>query len=331
MNLPDLLADWPVDGPWSCELLNSGNNNRSYAVTTPRERYILRIYQDTAEPDWVGYEHLLLTRLGRAELSFSVPAPLPACSGATLVRIPGGAGAKLAALFHRIPGQQPDGTALAQYRSCGAALGELDHALSTITIPASPSPRPPFGDFSQLHPAVPDPLEMLEQIPVDPIERAQLRRIVHDLSAALPMLYYSLPWQIVHRDFDASNVLMEGEHVTGVLDFEFAGLDLRVLDLGRSLSLFTISPWNLPDGWQRTKVFIMGYREHVELTPDEVEALPDVMRLFRVRSLVHREGHRRQGLASEEDVRARAMGLLGQEKWLSERRRDLMDALAPAR
>ena len=55
---------------------------------------------------------------------------------------------------------------------------------------------------------------------------------------ALPELYRSLLQQIVHRDFDASNVLMEGDRVTGVLDFEFAGSDLRAFDLARSRSLF---------------------------------------------------------------------------------------------
>ena len=170
---------------------------------------------------------------------------------------------------------------------------------------------------------------MLEHLPLTPEQRAQLTRSVGDVLAVLPTLYQSLPQQIVHRDFDASNVLMEGGRVTGVLDFEFAGPDLRAFDLARSLSLFTVSPWSSPEGWQRVASFVLGYRAQVEFTPGEVEALPDLMRLYRTVSLVHREGHRRQGLANEADVLARAMALLWQDEWLRAQRRNLVRILAP--
>ncbi len=329
MNLHDLLSAWSLDGPWTVQPMPPGNNNLSYAVTTPRDRYILRIYQNTTEPDRIRYEHTLLIRLAQTGLSFSVPAPIPVRSGATLLPVPDGAGEKLAALFPRIPGKQPDSDDLRQYRSCGAALGELDHALSYVTILAPPTPYPPFGDLSQIDPAVPDPLAMLEHVPLELVQGAQFTHIVRDLLAALPAMYQSLPQQIVHRDFDASNVLMEGERVTGVLDFEFAGPDLRAFDLARSLSLFRVSPWSSPEGWHGVTAFVTGYRERVDLTPGEIDALPDLMRLYRVMSLVHREGRRRQGLASEADVLARAMALLRQDAWLRAQRRNLVRLLAP--
>src|SRR5215208_678394 len=96
--------------------LDPGNNNLSYAVSTPGEQYILRIYQNTAQLDWINYEHILLLRLEQLGLSFSVPVPIPARSGATLLLAPDGQ--RLAALFYRIPGQQPSGDDLVQYRRC---------------------------------------------------------------------------------------------------------------------------------------------------------------------------------------------------------------------
>jgi homoserine kinase type II len=121
---------------------------------------------------------------------------------------------------------------------------------------------------------------------------------------------------------------MLGDRVSGVLDFEFAGPDLRAFDLARSLSLFTISPWNIPNGWESVTAFILGYRQHLELTPAEIEALPELMRLYRIWSLVHREGRRRAGLASEADVLARAMALLRQDEWLGEQHQELIRLLA---
>ena len=317
MNVHDLLSAWPIDGPWAVQPLPRGTNNLTYTVATPSERYILRIYQNTAEQERVRYEHTLLTRLEHMGLSFSVPALITTRSGSTLLPVPDGANQKLAALFHLIPGQHPDGGALAQYRSCGAALAELDQALSHVTIHTLPAPYPLVDDLSQIHPSVPDPLGMLEEMPLEQARRAQLIRIIGDVVASLPTLYRSLPQQIVHGDFDTSNVLMEGDRVTGVLDFESASPHVRAFDLARGLSPFTISPWSDPAGRQRAAAFAAGYRERVELTPEELEALPGLMRLYRVISLIHREGRRRQGFASEADVLARVMALLQQDEWLA--------------
>ncbi|GHO98789.1 hypothetical protein KSF_088370 [Reticulibacter mediterranei] len=44
-------------------------------------------------------------------------------------------------------------------------------------------------------------------------------------------LYGHLPQQLVHRDYDPSNLLMKDQRVTAVLDFEFAGIDLRIMDV----------------------------------------------------------------------------------------------------
>ncbi len=122
-------------------------------------------------------------------------------------------GQTFAARFDFIPGQHPDGDDLAQQRMCGAALARLDQALGQVTLDG-PAARAPFGDIARIHPAVPDPHRMLEQLTLEPGQRAEIIRIVGDLQAALPARYQSLPRQIVHRDFDASNVLLEGDRVS---------------------------------------------------------------------------------------------------------------------
>ncbi len=328
LNVDALLSAWSIDRPWTIQPALTGSNNLSYPVTTPSGHYVLRIHQNTADPERVRYEHTVLTHLAQSALSFAVPAPIPTRSGATLAPVPDDEERTLAALFPLIAGRHPQGSAQ-QRRLCGRALAELDHALARITLPAPPGTLTPFGSVTRIHPdpAVPQPREMLESLPLEPTQRAQLTRVIGHLDAAVPMLYRSLPQQLVHRDFAASNVLMDGDRVTGVLDFEFAGPDLRVVDLARSLSQFTINPWSSPDGWQGVAAFARGYRERAELGSHEAAALPDAMRLYRLMSLVHREGRRRRGLASEEDVLARAQALLLQEEWLRERHQDLVQLL----
>lgn len=324
-----VLSSWPLEEPWTLQSLGGGNN-LSYIVNTPRGRYVLKVYRNTADAARIGYEHDLLTRLSHAGLSFAVVAPLPARSGATQAPITRGDGdepSALAALFPLLPGQHPDGDDLATYCPCGAALAALDMALERIGLPSPPGVLAPFGELSRIHPLVPDPLDLPERLPLEPTQRRAVARVVSDLLAAVPAVYRSLPWQIVHRDFDASNVLLEGGRVSGVLDFEFAAPDLRVLDLARSLSLFAVSPWSNPDGWQRVVAFASGYRQLLQPTRDEIAAILDLMRCYRAMSLVHREGRRRQGLARESDVVARALALLQQEQWMRERGADLQAIL----
>lgn len=330
MTPQDIVAAWPIDGPVAVHPLLNGTNNLSYSVVAPGARYILRVYQNTAAPERVRYEHALVARLAHTTLPFAVPAPLLTRSESTLVAV-SSADDRLAALFRLIPGRRPDGHDLAQYRVCGAALADLDHAFAHIAIPALPGPLPPFGALSHIHPAVPDPVAMVEELPLEPNMRTRIAHVVGDVVAVVPDLYQSLPRQIVHRDYAASNVLIDGKCVTGVLDFEFAGRDLRAIDLARGLCQFTVAPWSHPEGWRRVIAFISGYRERVTLRADEVDALPELMRLYRIVSLIHREGRRRQGLASETDVQARADALLRQDEWLRARWRDLNRVFAQVR
>ncbi len=318
MDISDLVSAWGISGPWAIQPAVTGGNNLSYPVSTLDARYLLRIYHNTADLSRVHYEHEVLAHLQGSGLSFSVPAPIPARTGSTIIQFKDGCDEKLAALFPFIRRQHPDGQDLTQFRTCGAALAELDQALSRINIQAPPGILPPFGYFSQLHPAVTNPLEIVEHLPLEPTQRDRLAHILGSLDARVHDLYSTLPWQVVHRDFDASNVLMQDGRVSGVLDFEFVGPDLRGIDLARSLALFTRSPWSSPDGGQWVAEFSRGYQAHLALTPDEIDAIPDMIRLYRVVSLIHREGRRRQGLASMEDVVARALALLSGDEWLTQ-------------
>lgn len=328
MHISDLVPAWQVDEPWTIQPAVTGGNNLSYPVSVPDARYLLRIYHNTADIIRVRYEHEVLTQLQASGLSFSVPAPIPALTGSTIIQFKDGGAEKLAALFPFIPGQHPDGHDLTQFHTCGAALAELDQAFSRLNIQAPPSIFPPFGYFSQLHPAVTNPLEIVEHLPLELSQRARLTHILGSLEAGVHGLYSALPRQIVHRDFDASNVLMQDGRVNGVLDFEFVGPDLRGIDLARSLALFTSSPWSNPDGWQWVAEFSGGYRSRLALTPDEIDAIPDMIRLYRVMSLVHREGRRRQGLCSMEDVVARARALLCGDEWLTQHHGRLIATLS---
>jgi Ser/Thr protein kinase RdoA (MazF antagonist) len=174
------------------------------AIASIADRVHLHLVEEGVSPCRIEYEHALLARLEQLGLSFAVPAPIPRHSGATLAEVGDGAGRALAALFRFIAGRHPDAGNRVQARVCVEALGELDVAFSCIDIRPPAGTLPAFGDLSHVHPAVPDPVAMLEELPLPQEERAQLVGILQELLAMAPRLYSSLPQQIVHRDFDGS-------------------------------------------------------------------------------------------------------------------------------
>jgi homoserine kinase type II len=312
----DILAAWSLEGTWTAHALDDGTNNLSWFVATPTGKYYLRVYQNTNDVRLIRFEHVLLQRLQETGLSFAVPRPLPTGWGETLARISTHGAHLFGALFPVVPGRHPDGADLAEQRMCGAALAELDAALSNLDLQPPHGLMPDGCDLGRVHASVPDPLDMIEHLPLDGDQRAQLLNIIHNLAPRLPRLYETLPLQIVHRDFDFSNVLMAAGRVTGILDFEFARPDVRALDLAIALSAAGGPDWSA--NHQRIAAFFAGYQDRLSLTRVEVEALPDLMRLFRVGVLIHREGRHRQGQARETDVLARARALLRVDKWLRE-------------
>ena len=140
-------------------------------------------------------------------------------------------------------------------------------------------------------------------------------------------MYATLPRQIVHRDFDGSNALLEDNRITGILDFEFAARDLRAGELAAPLMQFSRNARDTVPDWEPIRAFAAGYRARIALSRDEIEAVPDLTRLWRASTLVHREGKRRRGQADMADVVARARGLLRIDAWLATEGELLVDAL----
>ncbi|MGE5090360.1 MAG: phosphotransferase family protein [Candidatus Levyibacteriota bacterium] len=153
------------------------------------------------------------------------PEPLFLCEDRSIIgreffvmrRIPGiGAGHRLV----REPALVPDGPALA--RELGANLARI-HAIRP--------PQPALG--------------ALAAPPADPARTvvAQCRAHLDAMSDAHPTLEWGLRWcdihapapsevTLVHRDYRTGNYLVDGGHLTGVLDWEFAGWGDPREDLG---------------------------------------------------------------------------------------------------
>lgn len=318
LDLAALQRAWLLPGPWQFHPLARGTNNQALLVETPVGSYVLRVYGNHAVVGRLRFEHAILTQVHEARLPFAVPVPLPTAAGELYARVETANGVGLACLTAHIPGEHPRGGDLGQARACGEALGMLDVALAArkSLAPGDGVSWRSSGDLAHCHPLVLDPLAAFRELPVADDARRRLVDGYEQVTAQIPALYATLPQQIVHEDFDMSNVLLEGERVMGVLDFEFCGSDLRVMDLTVALNWWPLDSFGTGDEWSIIRALATGYAHYVMLAEEEIAALPLLTHFRAYTSLIHRLGRYRQGLSSLESVVNRVNAALEREDWL---------------
>jgi homoserine kinase type II len=311
----ELQEIWPLPEPWSVRPIGQGINNLTQIIETATGNYILRTYDADRHLEHIGYELSLLRALQQASLPFRIAAPIPTVGGELFAIYSG----KIITLLPWLPGRPPQNDNLDQAQAAGQALAELVKALADIQIETTFEvvPFPPSGDFEAWGKTDVDSVSsIVRQLPLTKEEQSQILALVGKTQAATPSLYRVLPVQILHRDYDQSNILMDGDTVTGVLDFEFCGPDLRILDLAYALSQWPSGWWNTGQEWQIIDAFGKGFLQGQRLSPTELEMLPLVFRLRRVTSLFFRFGRYARKLETPESMLEHVQEALSFERWL---------------
>jgi homoserine kinase type II len=284
-----------------------GYQNTTLFVSSTEGEFVLRVYANVVDPARQRFEHELLRRLASAELSFAVPRPLPSDDGDTL-RVVGG---RLAVLFARIPGETLAKDGGPSVGRAAVALAELDTALAALR---EFDHRPPIfdGDLTRVHPFVDDLDGAVEESGLEPDRRAALRRGLDRTAELAPLLYTSLPQQVTHGDFAFGNTLERNGRITGLLDFEHSGVDVRAMDLAVALYRFPA----YEDALGQSGAFGRAYSRVLPLDPTEIVALPALLELRAGLSLMHWVGRMRAGLATIEHIRPRAGRALFTYEWV---------------
>lgn len=211
-----------------------------------------------------------------------------------------------------------DRTDLVLAANAGTALALLDNTFASFEeIVTQEVSMPMFGELSQWHPLVPDPLASIERLPIDQNHIQQIQHILTQVIEQYPAIYAQSPKQIVHRDFDASNILVDQQRITAALDFEFVGNDIRILDLCVALSWWPFSLFGTGQEWPVMDAFGMAYVAVLPLAIEELLLLPAAFRLRDVASLVYRIGRYFAGLETTTQIQHRIQHSLWREKWLS--------------
>jgi len=268
--------------------IERGFVNDNWLVETERGRYflkrrfsILREPRRTNAVRLIHAQHDLVKWLRKA--GFPAPAIVPTAGGETLLALNGG----LYEIQGYIEGDLYDHSrsahleaaaiTLGRYHACvdGCAPGALC-TLGELYSPANASAALRLVT-TRLHEAW--------QLGRDPVVAAatQQLRIRADELVSRFAGHRRLPTLVIHGDYYAGNLLFQGDHIVGVVDYDKANWQPRVVELAEALIYFAsprpgqlkhlVYPGTLE--WEPFARFLQGYARVVTLDEDEVHALPD--------------------------------------------------------
>lgn len=306
--VPDLSA-WDVPVPSRVRRAGHGTQNLVWLLD---EVAVLRVYRNLSAERVSAELRLLDVLRVDGGLPFAVPEPIATPDGRTVVDTADGP----AVLFRYLPGRPASRSDLAL---AGEALGRLDAALAELPLELAPVDW--RGSLNAVHPAVPSVadlcVELESLLPEDPGVH-WLRDNASWVDDRYLRLAQRLPVQITHGDLALSNILIgHRDEVSAILDFEVAGVDVRVSDLVAGLALAV--DWGSSCQEAQAAAYRRGYTRVVALASEEEAAIPTLMLRRAVASAVWRAGRWRDGVSTLDEVRERLARVPGRgrsPRWL---------------
>lgn len=325
-SLDALLTIYDLTPPLASFAIADGLNNTILGIHTGDGDFVLKTLMTEKAQANLRYEHELLVWLATQELSFQIPTPVLTRTGETVS--PTTAGCQL--LVPYVVGERPRYTEPRQMEAMGVALAELHTTLAHYPI----TPRPGtslFGLLEQTHPSLPDPYQLSPQVlnlPQTDENKALFawwRAELADLRNFIQGPFTTLPRQVIHCDYSPSNTLYADGRIVAIIDFEFAGPDVRAMDLASGL-VFTLRLWENPHPLWSAADFCRGYGQRQRLTPAEIAAIPWLIRVGYATSAVWWFG---RGLADGKGVYPleKVHDMQQMVAWLAKHEQTLLDTL----
>lgn len=299
----DVSRTWPVSTPRRVSRIGTGTNNRSFIVTCDGRRYFLKGYDNDPDPARCLFEHRITAAIAARQPPFAVPEIILSRSSRTHVRLRDRSFALTTFIAGSTAalGDPDDATA------SGRALADLHAALATVDPGAPEAGASTFENLATVHPLVPEPERALREAIGDDTLAEKATAILTSTEARWRNVTSSWPLTWIHWDFYPANVLLLSHRVTGVVDFEFAGAGHRAMDVAIGLYAFALERG---DSGILVDRFASGYLGRMELSPEEIEAIPLLILMREATSLVHWTGRYYQGLTTSANLEGRAWKLV---------------------
>ena len=234
--------------------LTGGYNNHSFALTAGRDarqvRYVVRRYNPRTMEKEVKFEHAMVNHLN--DNGFDLAAGiLPTKGGDTYVKEKQTTAGQTTiiywAVFEYLKGEERY-----TWTDTDIAPGDLVSAavvLARLHQAGSNFRKPPGAD--RIQPAIMDFLPTLGKAyaqyaqkvvktEFDQVFQQQKDTIIEAIDKALIPVSdrNKLPWLPIHCDFHQGNMKYKDSEVTGLFDFDWSKIDLRVFDVGLAIVYF---------------------------------------------------------------------------------------------
>ncbi len=276
--LAGILRHYPLGELEAAWRPGHGFVNDNWIVETTQGRYFLKHrHPGLGQPDFVRCQHALVARLRQA--GFPAPTLGPNVEGATLLVLEG----QCYEVQEYIEGQPYDHSKPQHLEEAAMTLGRYH----TLVDGFEPSSLCRLGDL--YHPALLRAnlagLTQSWQLGRDPDVVqivSQLAAHAHDLAARFAR-HGALPQLLIHGDYYADNLLFHGDHIVGVVDYDKARWQPRVVELAEALLYFAsprpsylkhlVYPGVLQ--WEPFDRFLRAYARVTVPDEEETQTLPD--------------------------------------------------------
>lgn len=321
MHLPSPAGIW--DLPKDCvvaPLDHGGYNNHLFRVDIAgKPEYVLRVYGNHSNPRLIEHELSVTLQLQRHKLPFTVPAPEFTRRGEMCATVNTDSGMKLMVLLPFLQGSNPVTSNLAQARNVGEAIALLLKALKKVETRGLRLP-PPYIELERVHPLVPEPLMALDELGslVDKTTRFQINDILDRVMSEAAGHWKKLGTQLTHGDVIPGNILVQGDRVSAILDFENCALNPRAMDLAGALDTWLWDALGRDTLWERYDALGKGFSSVNKLSRDEIDALPMLILLRNANVLMHLIGRYAGGLSPFIDVESWLETLIEIDEWLTD-------------
>lgn len=252
--------------------IQGGIENTNYFVDAAGQSYVLTVFERLTMQQLPFYLKLV-SHLAAAAIP--VPKPMPDLHGNLLFEVEG----KPAALMTKLAGQSQ---LLPQAVHCA----QLGGVLARMHLAAH--------DFEMQQPNLRALAWWNETVPtVVPFLNAQQAALIENELAyqnqvATSASYGDLPRGPVHADLFRDNVMFDGDQLSGIFDFYFAGVDTWLFDLSVALNDWCIDLESGAFDQERLSAFLAAYQAVRVLTENEKKLLPAMLRAAALRFWISR-------------------------------------------
>ncbi|PKM29926.1 MAG: homoserine kinase [Gammaproteobacteria bacterium HGW-Gammaproteobacteria-11] len=250
--------------------IEGGSENSNFFVATETGDFVLTLVERGPVAD-LPFFIALLERLHQADLP--VPYALPDRAGQTLHQLKG----RPALLQPRLPGRHVEQPDPSHCQAVGQALARLHLATAQSGL-LRESDRGLLWMQRELQGRL---------VQADSADREQLlplAGLLEDWHACPP----DLPQAVLHGDLFRDNVLFDGHHLSGLIDFYNAASGWALYDVAICVNDWCLNPRQQLDP-ARTQALLSGYASLRPFTPLEAQHWHAVLRLAALRFWLSRQ------------------------------------------